>query len=51
MQCQSVPVPQFYGYYVPEDGQAKGGECLSPPLLLQNCDTPVDVDDLSIDDR
>ncbi|KJA16531.1 hypothetical protein HYPSUDRAFT_1064337 [Hypholoma sublateritium FD-334 SS-4] len=44
-------VPQFYGYYVPEDGQAKDGEYLSPILLLENCGTPVNVDDLNIDDR
>ena len=44
-------VPQFYGYYVPEDGEAKDGEYLSPILLLENCGTPVEVDDLSIDDR
>ena len=44
-------VPQFYGYYVPEDGQIQGNEYLSPILLLENCGTPVNVNNLTIDDR
>ncbi|SJL02727.1 uncharacterized protein ARMOST_06063 [Armillaria ostoyae] len=44
-------VPQFYGYYVPEEGEAKDGEYLSPILLLEDCGVPVDVDELDMDDR
>ncbi|PBK63526.1 hypothetical protein ARMSODRAFT_942310 [Armillaria solidipes] len=44
-------VPQFYGYYVPEEGEAKDGEYLSPILLLEDCGVPVDVDQLDLDDR
>ena len=53
--CDPTPalavVPQFYGYYVPEDGQVDDGEYLSPILLLENCGTPVNLDDLTYDDR
>ncbi|KAK0444001.1 uncharacterized protein EV420DRAFT_1649106 [Desarmillaria tabescens] len=44
-------VPQFYGYYVPEEGEAKEGEYLSPIMLLEDCGTPVNVNELDIDDR
>ncbi|KAK0190269.1 hypothetical protein F5146DRAFT_1043517 [Armillaria mellea] len=59
-------VPQFYGYYVPEEGEAKAcqdddnddddddhdhGEYLSPILLLEDCGVPVDIDQLDLDDR
>ncbi|KAK0491682.1 hypothetical protein IW261DRAFT_1389570 [Armillaria novae-zelandiae] len=49
-------VPQFYGYYVPEEDEAKtcndnDGEYLSPILLLEDCGVPVDVDQLGLDDR
>ncbi|KAK0230088.1 hypothetical protein IW262DRAFT_1262956 [Armillaria fumosa] len=49
-------VPQFYGYYVPEEGAGKtcdddDGEYLSPILLLKDCGVPVDVDQLDLDDR
>lgn len=52
-------VPQFYGYYVPESNdkeggrsEADGGQVLqSPILLLEDCGTPVNADDLNIDNR
>ncbi|KAK0447617.1 hypothetical protein EV421DRAFT_1926525, partial [Armillaria borealis] len=44
-------VPQFYGYYVPEEGEAKDGEYLSPILLLEDCGVPVNVGELDMDDR
>ncbi|KJA23330.1 hypothetical protein HYPSUDRAFT_118082, partial [Hypholoma sublateritium FD-334 SS-4] len=44
-------VPQFYGYYVPEEGEAAEGEYLSPILLIEDCGVPVEVDDLDLDDR
>ncbi|KAK0190282.1 hypothetical protein F5146DRAFT_1193702 [Armillaria mellea] len=44
-------VPQFYGYYAPEEGEAKDGEYLSPILLLEDCGVPVNVDELDMDDR
>ncbi|KAK0439242.1 uncharacterized protein EV420DRAFT_1651082 [Desarmillaria tabescens] len=44
-------VPQFYGYYVPEEGEAKEGEYLSPIMLLEDCGAPVNVDELDLDDR
>lgn len=43
-------VPQFYGYYVPENGDDDQGY-LSPILLLEDCGTPIDVETLDIDDR
>ncbi|KAG7447846.1 uncharacterized protein BT62DRAFT_966952 [Guyanagaster necrorhizus] len=44
-------VPQFYGYYVPEEGEAEDGEYLSPILLMEDCGVPVNVDELDLDDR
>ncbi|PBK94050.1 hypothetical protein ARMGADRAFT_965768 [Armillaria gallica] len=44
-------VPQFYGYYIPEEGEAKDEEYLSPILLLEDCGVPVDIDKLDLDDR
>ncbi|KAK0222320.1 hypothetical protein IW262DRAFT_974802 [Armillaria fumosa] len=43
-------VPQFYGYYEPENGDDDQGY-LSPILLLEDCGTPIDVEALDIDDR
>jgi hypothetical protein len=45
-------VPQFYGYYVPEE--KKGGKAsryLSPILLLENCGVPIDPESLNKDDK
>ncbi|KAK0499388.1 hypothetical protein EDD18DRAFT_1029806, partial [Armillaria luteobubalina] len=44
-------IPQFYSYYVPEDGEAKDGEYLSPILLLEDCGVPVNIDELDMDDQ
>lgn len=52
-------VPQFYGYYVPESNDKEGGRSGAdgdqvfqrPILLLEDCGTPVNTDDLNIDDR
>ncbi|EIW86207.1 hypothetical protein CONPUDRAFT_44143, partial [Coniophora puteana RWD-64-598 SS2] len=41
-------VPQFYGYYQPEDPLP---DYLSPILLLEHCGVPIDVDTLCADDR
>jgi hypothetical protein len=59
----SAVVPQFYGYYVPEEVEIKTGTdeegeksmshppYLSPILLLEDCGTPVEPEELNIDDR
>jgi hypothetical protein len=50
-------VPQFYGCYVPKNETSQdtdGGHSrsyLSPILLLENCGTPVQPEDLNRDDR
>jgi hypothetical protein len=50
-------VPQFYGYYVPEEEEKRkkfddeDEIYLSPILLLEDCGTPVKPNQLSIDDR
>ncbi|KAK0472454.1 hypothetical protein IW261DRAFT_1424281 [Armillaria novae-zelandiae] len=48
-------VPQFYGYYIPEEDEAKtcnddNMEYISTILLLEDCGGPVDVDQLDLDD-
>lgn len=42
-------VPQFYGYYVPEDAAAD--EYQSPILLIEKCGIPIEAEELSVDDR
>ncbi|RDB22951.1 hypothetical protein Hypma_009907 [Hypsizygus marmoreus] len=56
-------VPQFYGYYVPEEEEdvemgegddtasTKERGYLSPILLMEDCGRPVQVSDLSIDEK
>jgi hypothetical protein len=44
-------IPQFYGYYVPEDTEASGRNYLSPILLLEKCGSPIRFQELSIDDK
>ena len=46
-------VPQFYGYYLPdeENEPMKEGEYMSPILLLEHCGVQVDPKKLSLDDR
>ncbi|KIY50098.1 hypothetical protein FISHEDRAFT_18878, partial [Fistulina hepatica ATCC 64428] len=49
-------VPQYYGYYVPNDADQdmKGGNkdmFRSPILLLENCGKAINVAPLGIDDR
>lgn len=41
-------VPQFYGYYVPEE---KSDNYQSPILLMEECGDQITVQDLSVDDR
>ncbi|KAG6872071.1 hypothetical protein C0995_013325 [Termitomyces sp. Mi166 len=43
-------VPQFYGYYVPEDVSIYEGY-RSPILLLEDCGVKVDVTQLTLDQR
>ncbi len=48
-------VPQFFGYYVPEEvpkGEA-GAEApfLSPIILIEDCGVAIDVEKLSLDDK
>ncbi|KAF7970390.1 hypothetical protein HWV62_24258 [Athelia sp. TMB] len=47
-------VPQFYGYYVPEqpaeDSEARV-QYLSPIMLIEDCGVPVDSDELDQDDK
>jgi len=42
-------VPQFYGYYVPEENE--GDKYLSPILLLENCGVPIVVEALDEYDK
>ncbi|KAK0470021.1 uncharacterized protein EV420DRAFT_1222489, partial [Desarmillaria tabescens] len=42
-------VPQFYGYYVPED--PKDREVYSPLLLMEECGKPIQIDELESCDR
>ena len=46
-------VPQFYGYYVPEEksGDESSPTYLSPILLLENCGTPIDPKHLNKDEK
>jgi len=44
-------VPQFYGYYVPENAATSGRDYLSPILLLEKCGAPISFRKLSIDDK
>ncbi|KZV77145.1 hypothetical protein PENSPDRAFT_567594, partial [Peniophora sp. CONT] len=60
-------VPQFYGYYVPQGDSKPAttsdtaplpqtapslpADYISPILLLENCGVPIEVDNLSDDDR
>ncbi|KAG8214876.1 hypothetical protein J3R82DRAFT_10046 [Butyriboletus roseoflavus] len=46
-------VPQFYGYYTPEDGATQQTEepYLSPILLLEHCGEPIEPEKLSIEDQ
>lgn len=45
-------VPQFYGYYVPDESCAQNhDEYLSPILLLEDCGSQIGDIALSIDDR
>jgi hypothetical protein len=45
-------VPQFYGYYVPEENdENQAAPYLSPILLLENCGIPIDPDALNQDDK
>jgi len=44
-------VPQFYGYYVPENAATSGRDYLSPILLLEKCGTPISGRNLSVDDK
>lgn len=41
-------VPQFYGYYIPEDDSST---YKSPILLMEKCGTQIDAQQLSVDDR
>ncbi|KAF8840604.1 hypothetical protein BDN67DRAFT_951330 [Paxillus ammoniavirescens] len=42
-------VPQFFGYYTPEQPVQK--PYLSPILLLEHCGSPIDPDTVSVDDQ
>jgi len=46
-------VPQFYGYYVPEEAETsdKNKGYLSPILLLEKCGQPIKFEKLSVDDK
>ena len=45
-------VPQFYGYYVPEENnENQAAPYLSPILLLENCGIPIDPEALNQDDK
>ncbi|KJA16343.1 hypothetical protein HYPSUDRAFT_58280 [Hypholoma sublateritium FD-334 SS-4] len=48
-------VPQFYGYYVPEDASEDEDDAdapfLSPIILLEDCGVAIEVDELSLDDK
>ena len=45
-------VPQFYGYYVPDDpNQSTEQRFLSPILLLEHCGVSVDPLKLNADDK
>jgi hypothetical protein len=45
-------IPQFYGYYVPEENQGDGSSpYLSPILLLENCGIPIDPTLLNRDEQ
>jgi hypothetical protein len=41
-------VPQFYGFYVPEQ---QNEEYQSPIMLLEDCGSPVNPEKLNVDDR
>ncbi|KAM6497385.1 hypothetical protein JOM56_007858 [Amanita muscaria] len=43
-------VPQYYGYYEPQE-DASRDQYLSPIMLLEKCGRQVVVDDLNMDDR
>jgi hypothetical protein len=45
-------VPQFYGYYIPDENTKHDTlSYLSPILLLEDCGIPIDADELNKDDR
>lgn len=46
-------VPQFYGYYVPDESNApiKEGKFMSPILLLEHCGKQVRMKDLTLEER
>lgn len=44
-------VPQFYGYYVPDEETVSRKDYLSPILLVEHCGEPVKPDSLSVDDK
>ena len=53
---QPVPlgavVPQYYGYYkIDEKSRGDNGGYMSPILLIEKCGTPINFDELSIDDK
>ncbi|KAG6335968.1 hypothetical protein ID866_3121 [Astraeus odoratus] len=45
-------VPQFYGYYVPDENNSKDVKSyLSPILLLEHCGTRLNTETLTMDER
>lgn len=46
-------VPQFYGFYVPDEDNEpiKNGKFMSPILLLEHCGVSVNPEDLTMDQR
>lgn len=48
-------VPQFYGYYVledaPEGERDAAAPFLSPIIILEDCGVPIEIEDLSLDDK
>lgn len=46
-------VPQFYGYYVPDESNApiEEGKFMSPILLLEHCGKAVQMSDLTLEER
>ncbi|KAG9308453.1 hypothetical protein JVU11DRAFT_11792 [Chiua virens] len=44
-------VPQFFGYYEPEEPSTMKDGFLSPILLVEHCGRPISIQELSIDDR
>ena len=42
-------VPQFYGYYVPEEAVTR--DYMSPILLVEKCGEPISSEHLSVDDK